>query len=176
MNLYGFADGDPVNFSDPFGLTPYWLLDPSKCEGGTPRWYAGLREFGRNVAREASLVASGETCDEPGCRTGAFLGVATIVLPTIRTLRVAVPRGSPAAQLVDGYYEAHGFRFSQYYYEKLWATGRGAPSLTDREILQNATNVVADPQKAGFFRYTHGGWEMVYNPTTREVWHLQPLR
>jgi RHS repeat-associated protein len=22
MNLYGFADGDPVNFSDPFGLTP----------------------------------------------------------------------------------------------------------------------------------------------------------
>jgi RHS repeat-associated protein len=29
MNLYGFANGDPVNFSDPFGLCPecedYWL-------------------------------------------------------------------------------------------------------------------------------------------------------
>lgn len=25
MNLYGFAGGDPVNFSDPFGLTPAWL-------------------------------------------------------------------------------------------------------------------------------------------------------
>ncbi|MGH7720300.1 MAG: RHS repeat-associated core domain-containing protein, partial [Gemmatimonadaceae bacterium] len=25
INLYGFADGDPVNFSDPFGLCPWWV-------------------------------------------------------------------------------------------------------------------------------------------------------
>jgi hypothetical protein len=27
MNLYGFAGGDPVNFSDPFGLCPDCILD-----------------------------------------------------------------------------------------------------------------------------------------------------
>lgn len=26
LNLYGFADGDPVNFSDPFGLCPVCLI------------------------------------------------------------------------------------------------------------------------------------------------------
>jgi RHS repeat-associated protein len=31
MNLYGFANGDPVNFSDPFGLTPVCL---PWCLGG----------------------------------------------------------------------------------------------------------------------------------------------
>lgn len=25
LNAYGFANGDPVNFSDPFGLWPDWL-------------------------------------------------------------------------------------------------------------------------------------------------------
>lgn len=30
MNLYGFAGGDPVNFSDPFGLCPEWV-DGKPC-------------------------------------------------------------------------------------------------------------------------------------------------
>jgi hypothetical protein len=28
---------------------------------------------------------------------------------------------------------------------------------------------------AGFFRYTNDVMEMVYDPTTGEVWHLMPL-
>jgi hypothetical protein len=28
MNLYGYAGGDPVNVSDPFGLTPDWTTLP----------------------------------------------------------------------------------------------------------------------------------------------------
>jgi len=31
MNLYGFAGGDPVNFSDPFGLCPEWV-DGKPCD------------------------------------------------------------------------------------------------------------------------------------------------
>lgn len=31
MNLYGFAAGDPVNFSDPFGLCPEWV-DGKPCD------------------------------------------------------------------------------------------------------------------------------------------------
>ena len=33
MNLYGFADGDPVNFSDPMGLCPPQDDDYSSCTG-----------------------------------------------------------------------------------------------------------------------------------------------
>jgi hypothetical protein len=28
-----------------------------------------------------------------------------------------------------GYFEVNGLKFSEYYYNKLWSTGRGAPSL-----------------------------------------------
>jgi len=35
VNLYGFASGDPVNFSDPFGLGPCDNLPPEACKGWT---------------------------------------------------------------------------------------------------------------------------------------------
>jgi hypothetical protein len=34
LNLYGFANGDPVNFSDPFGLCPCVLLVPAAAGAG----------------------------------------------------------------------------------------------------------------------------------------------
>ena len=35
LNAYGFAGGDPVNFSDPFGLCPLGMRDASgRCPGG----------------------------------------------------------------------------------------------------------------------------------------------
>ncbi|HEU4559416.1 MAG TPA: RHS repeat-associated core domain-containing protein [Longimicrobium sp.] len=36
VNLYGFAAGDPISYSDPFGLCPPELIDPKtkKCPGG----------------------------------------------------------------------------------------------------------------------------------------------
>jgi len=39
MNAYGFANGDPVSFSDPYGLCPDNLIDPKtgKCPGGLER-------------------------------------------------------------------------------------------------------------------------------------------
>jgi hypothetical protein len=80
------------------------------------------------------------------------------------------------AVLKDGYYEVSGFRFSEYYYKKLWSTGRGAPSLVAKEILASGVKGTPDASKAGFLRYDAIGWEMVYNPTTREVWHIQPTK
>jgi RHS repeat-associated protein len=33
LNAYGFADGDPVSFADPFGLCPLWMLPwPTRCK------------------------------------------------------------------------------------------------------------------------------------------------
>jgi hypothetical protein len=46
MNLYGFSGGDPVNFSDPFGLCPVWLAladgpGPGPADAATALWCAG---------------------------------------------------------------------------------------------------------------------------------------
>lgn len=75
-----------------------------------------------------------------------------------------------------GYFEVNGLKFSEYYYNKLWSTGRGAPSLVAKEILASGVKGVPDACKPGFFRYEAYGWEMVFNPTTKEVWHLQPIK
>ena len=55
LNLYGFAAGDPVNFSDPFGLWPRWLddlLDNSN---------AGFHSYQRRLGMEQGrpIVGSG---------------------------------------------------------------------------------------------------------------------
>jgi hypothetical protein len=78
--------------------------------------------------------------------------------------------------LKNGYYEVNGFKFSEFYYERLWSSGRNAPSLIAREILESAKNCVPDIKKRGFFRYEVADWEMIYNPITKEVWHLQPIK
>lgn len=53
----------------------------------------------------------------------------------------------------------------------------GGPSLVAKEVLEGGANTaVPDAVKAGFNKYIHGGWEMIYNPTTKEVWHLQPIK
>jgi RHS repeat-associated protein len=40
LNVYGFAEGDPVNFDDPFGLCPPRDDDLSDCAPGSSGWYA----------------------------------------------------------------------------------------------------------------------------------------
>ena len=79
--------------------------------------------------------------------------------------------------LVDGFYQAEksAFKFSEYYYNKLWSTGRGAPFLQAEEVINTAKTISPD-RMIGFNRYVNDAFEMIYNPTTKEVWHLQPLR
>jgi RHS repeat-associated protein len=81
-------------------------------------------------------------------------------------------------ELVDGFYQVAGseLRFREFYYNRLWATGRPAPFLAAQEVLDTATNIEPDVSLPGFNRYTNGTLEMVYNPSTGEVFHLQPLR
>lgn len=80
-------------------------------------------------------------------------------------------------KLVDGFYQAEGsaFKFSEYYYNRLWSTGRGAPFVQAEEVLNTAKTITPD-RMAGFNRYVNDAFEMVYNPATKEVWHIQPLR
>ena len=93
--------------------------------------------------------------------------------------------------LKDGYYEVNGMKFTEYYYNYLCNKGRKAPSLTAQKIIQTAEIVTLDIEKAGFLRYETANqqlfydpitkknykhnWELVYNPATKEVWHLQQI-
>jgi RHS repeat-associated protein len=74
--------------------------------------------------------------------------------------------------------QSNGFRFTEYYYNRLWTGGRPAPGFRAESILNGMVGPPApDPLGyPGFFRYVHEGWEMVYNPTTGVVSHLQPIK
>ena len=75
----------------------------------------------------------------------------------------------------DGYYIADGLTISTKYYESLLATGRPAPFLTAREILETATTVNADPRGfEGFYQYSNDVLNMILNPDTGEIWHIGP--
>jgi filamentous hemagglutinin len=131
----------------------------------------------------AASVAEGLAIDSGG---GALSGIGSAIRglfkPSVAKIGVgakAVPTVTAGREikLVDGYYHAEGsaFKFSEYYYNKLWSTGRGGPFLQAEEVFNTAKTVSPD-RMAGFNRYVNDHLEMVYNPTTKEVWHIQPLR
>jgi hypothetical protein len=103
--------------------------------------------------------------------------VAAPFVDDVSTVAVGGIAAAERRSLPPGaYVEAHGFKFSEYYWNKLWTTGRQAPGLVAREVLAGAAGKgVAVPGMPGFYRYVYGGWEMIYNPVTREVWHLMPI-
>ena len=78
----------------------------------------------------------------------------------------------------DGtFYSVDGLRFSKSYYERLWSQGRPAPFIQAKEILGSNPKVIPDPRGApGYFKYEGGGLEMIYNPTTGQIGHIQPIR
>lgn len=64
MDLYGFASGDPVNFSDQFGLTPDWLDDLKRAgrrkiiEIGIRIWAGTLGEEIKKIEPEPTPVVA----------------------------------------------------------------------------------------------------------------------
>mgnify|MGYP007107585956 CR=1 FL=1 len=79
--------------------------------------------------------------------------------------------------LKNGYYEVNGFKFTEYYYNRLWKNGRHYPGLRAESILKGAEKILPDPKGyPGFYKYIYDGWEMVYNPSTKIVSHLSGLK
>ena len=77
--------------------------------------------------------------------------------------------------LNNGYYSVDGMKISQQYYEKLWSNGRPAPFIQAQEVL-NSNPKVSPDRMTGFNRYEGAGLEMIYNPKTGEIWHIQPMK
>jgi hypothetical protein len=80
LNLYGFGDGDPVTYSDPFGLCPKdaggdgKTGDYSDCEKGTSGYYAYQDAQGRGGVVNNIRGANAWCSEHLAC--GATAGVA----------------------------------------------------------------------------------------------------
>jgi RHS repeat-associated protein len=100
LNGYGFAEGDPVTYSDPFGLCPWWMGTGAICEAhdayqaggvlgvvdltvgiapGVGDWHDGISAVtGRNWVTGEQLGAGGR---------GASVIAAVVPFVSSRTLR-----------------------------------------------------------------------------------------
>ena len=84
LNLYGFVGGDPVSFSDPFGLMGCDRQHPAECS---------LQDMARNFVAGLDALASGDLRDKgPGWKTGALVG----------QVGLAVGARAPVGQSIDG--------------------------------------------------------------------------
>ncbi len=78
----------------------------------------------------------------------------------------------------DGeFYSVDGMKLSKSYYERLWTQGRPAPFIQAKEVLNSNPKIEKDPRGApGYYRYEGVGLEMIYNPSTGQIGHIQPVR
>lgn len=91
LNLYGYANGDPINFSDPFGLSPACLAMPQVCVAGIvtagkilvriAAAAAGAYAAHRLASEAASEGTPERTIDDPGSLTGASAGEVEGAVP-----------------------------------------------------------------------------------------------
>jgi RHS repeat-associated protein len=77
LNLYGFAAGDPVNFSDPFGLCPPKDDNTADCAAGTSGWYANRLATGEGNAALNTIGGVLASCNE-STACGLVLDVASL--------------------------------------------------------------------------------------------------
>jgi RHS repeat-associated protein len=97
LNLYGFANGDPVNFSDPFGLCPPADDNFEDCAPGSSGWYAYRIATGRGNRILNEIGGTLATCGESGA-CWATLAVGGLVSGG---LRLFAARGA-AAEAASG--------------------------------------------------------------------------
>jgi hypothetical protein len=155
-----------ISSDDEFKLSGVSYTDKDFIEFmGSKDGYEFIEKY-NNFVLDVNLTAGGWALGESA---SGLLKLAD------NSIFLKIYNGSEAI-LKNGFYEVNGFKFSKYYYEKLWSTGRGAPGLIAKEVVKGAKNPIPDTLKKGFLKYEFGNWEMVYNPKTKEVWHLQPTK
>jgi RHS repeat-associated protein len=97
LNLYGFASGDPANFSDPFGLCPKdkggdgatrWLSDCPEGSVGRAEWSKLTLGNVESAFSPLDLVGPGEI------RAGFSLGARFLANVTVKSFGKVVARGT----------------------------------------------------------------------------------
>jgi filamentous hemagglutinin len=99
-----------------------------------------------------------------------------IAKPGVKAELGVVNAGKPIIK-ENGFYSVDGMKISTKYYDRLWEQGRPAPFLQAREILNSNPKISPDPRGAvGYFKYESSGLEMIFNPKTGQIGHIQPIR
>lgn len=107
MNLYGFANGDPVNFSDPFGLCPPIDKNTADCSPEVQRLMAANRPIqsqmtNKGIVKTSAVVASGGVFGRIMSRViGSLLGDEVNTNITDKISRQAGKRGWTTSD-IDG--------------------------------------------------------------------------
>ncbi len=143
--------------------------------GGNDALTAGL------VAEEVLFeqLASGKVDYKKVLAVGINAGIsgALPIQQTNRNSQVQTVSTKQSIVLDNGFYKVDGMKISEIYYSKLWNNGRPAPFVQAREILNSKPKITVDPRGAqGYMRYEGAGMEMIYNPTTGQIRHIQPIR
>ena len=133
---------------------------------------AGLKSLEQGFFRAISQGGSSDNARD------YFSGIARELLGVATTTELGGGLAAEVAglqRLISAGSEAT-FNFSEFYYNKLTQSGRlPAPTLAAREVYETATTVTRDV-KPGYFKYSNGIMEMVYNPRTGYVWHIQQIK
>jgi RHS repeat-associated protein len=124
LNLYGFAQGDPVNFGDPFGLCPPEDENYSDCPPGTSEWYANRIATGEGNRLVNEVGGALATCAESiSCMTALIPG--TVIGAAAGRVAQALGVAGKAAGNVS---VAVGSELEAQIAGKLW-TGAGASPI-----------------------------------------------
>ena len=160
LNSYGFAAGDPVSYSDPFGLNPcaFPNLNPQECakQAALAMMQAGVRWLGAVAdaigARELGEAATGVS-SESGGRVGTGSRVGLGLFGGIQQ----IPGGGQGSRVASRLVRSDGsLRVSRTVAPQLGGERAYIPSLAILEAVRGGTRT-ADPQGvAGHFMYTVG--------------------
>ena len=97
MNLYGFAGGDPVNFSDPFGLCPPWPSCLARIGSASARFGRAIQGVASNYAQRFTNFYGGHFA----AIRDRLSGGAADAIPTL--VSGAMPKGQQMLQQAVGH-------------------------------------------------------------------------
>jgi RHS repeat-associated protein len=184
FNRYAYADDNPYSKYDPSGrcaTSDVPNTDGSSNDDGQPCPGQASSSAADTILDSVDRAFAPLGPDNPIADlklAGAVIGIGTGTKSAVTTAKT-VSKVGREIKLSDGFYQAEGstLKISKTYYERLWSTGRSAPFVQAEEVLKTAASIAADPLgKPGFYQYQTEYMEMIYNPTTGEIWHLQPVK
>jgi RHS repeat-associated protein len=160
LNLYGFAGGDPINFSDPFGLCPREQGGDGKTKGirDCPEGTAGRRLF----------------------TSGAAIGDQFSFVDLIPFGGIALGARRVAAGAIEAGLDASALTLTKTVAKNSASRPYHNSTLLMREIMRTR-KPIADPggivgglrwDVPGFYGKAEGVWELVVDPTKNQVVHF----